>query len=125
MIGALCLLGGCGLKARLPEHPIVYEQGINEEEGYAYLFYGDKVFVPYCAYESEDAGSCIGYCDIPADAYSDGARVYIFELKGYSSEEWIIESLEQNNCNEGMILREVNVTEAPDGLVSDYGWNRF
>lgn len=73
LIAAICFLGGCGSKAQLPDDPIIYEQGINKEEG-------------------------------------------------YSSNEWIIETLGLNNCNEGMILREMNTTNIPDGLESEYEW---
>ena len=114
-------LCGCGSREQLPDNPIVYEQGTNGE--YVYFKYGEKIFVPYCPYESGYLGDCIGYCDIPADDYSDASKVYIFELKGYSSDEWIIETLALENCNEGMIFREVNTTNIPDGLASEYEWN--
>ena len=107
----------------VPDNLIRYEQGTNEEEGYAYLEYGDKRFVPYCAYEKKYLGDCIGYCDIPAEEYTDASRVYVFELKGYSSDEWIIEMPELDNCSEGMILREINAEDVPEGLVSEYEWN--
>ena len=120
----ICLLSGCGSAAELPQNPIVYEMGINEEEGYAYLTEGNHIFVPYCAYSKGYLGDCIGYCDIPADEYTEASRVYILELKGYSPDEWIVETFALNNCNEGMIWREVNATHIPDGLTSEYEWNK-
>lgn len=125
-IGAMsmiCFLGGCGMRAGLPDDPAVYEWGINKEEGHSYMEYGDKIYVPYCPYEARLLGDCIGYCDIPADEYVDASRVYIFELEGYSPGEWIVEMMELNNCREGMIFREVNAQEIPEGLVSVYEWN--
>ena len=122
----ICLLSGCGSGAKLPDNPIRYEQGINEEEGYAYLEYGDKRFIPYCAYEKKYLGDCIGYCDIFAVEYTDVSRadrVYVFEMKGYSSDEWIIEMQGLDNCNEGMILREINTEIIPEGMTSEYKWN--
>lgn len=53
----------------------------------------------------------------------EASRVYIFELKGFSADEWIIETMALNNCNEGMILREINAIDIPDGLESEYEWN--
>lgn len=125
-IAVIFLLGGCGAGARLPEDPILYEWGLNTEEGYAYFKYEDKIFVPYCPFEAKYLGNCIGYCDIPASAEeeTDASRVYIFELKGYSSDEWVIETLGLNNCNEGMIFREINTAEIPEGLTSEYEWNK-
>lgn len=119
----ICLICGCGSKVKLPDDSIVYEQEINEEEGYSYLKYGDKVYVPYCAYEKKYLGDCIGYCEIPADEYTEASREYVFEFKGYSSDEWLIETMELDDCNEGMILREINTTDIPDGLESEYEWN--
>lgn len=122
-IAVIYLLGGCGVEARPPENPILYEWGINNEKEYFYLKYEDKIFVPYCPYEAKYLGDCIGYCDIPEDEYTDTSRVYIFELKGYSSDEWVIEMLGLSNCNEGMIFREVNTEKIPQGLTSEYEWN--
>ena len=120
----ICLLSGCGSATKLPEDSVVYVMGINEEEGYSYLTEESKIYIPYCAYKKEYQGDCIGYCDIPADEYTEASRVYIFELKGYSSDEWIIETLALDHCNEGMILREVNAVNIPDGLESEYEWNK-
>lgn len=119
----ISLLCSCGAKTQLPDNPVIYEQGIHEEKGCSYLTANDKTFLPYCAYESKYQGDCIGYCDIPADEYSDASRVYIFELKGYSSDEWIIETTDLDNCKEGMILREVNAVHTPEGLESEYEWS--
>ena len=116
-------LSGCGSEVELPQNPIVYEMNVNEEEGCSYLVEGNNIFIPYCAYSEGYLGDCIGYCDIPADEYTEASRIYIFELKGFSSSEWIVETLSLNNCNEGMIWREVNATDIPDGLESEYEWN--
>lgn len=122
-LSIIYLLSGCGSKTQLPDHPIIYEQNENSEEGYSYLSHDDKMFLPYCAYDAKYMGDCIGYCDLPADEYTDSSRVYIFEVKGFSSDEWIIETLTLEHCNEGMILREINATNIPDGLASEYPWN--
>ena len=118
------LLTGCGSKLQLPDNPKEYEQRENSDVGYAYLVHEDKVFVPYCAYEEKYLGSCIGYYDIPTTEYTDGGRVYVCELKGYSSDEWIIDFLDMN-CSEGMIWREVNTVDIPEGLNSEYEWNKL
>ncbi len=105
----ISLLSGCGSKVQLPENPMVYESGVNEEPGYAYIACEDKIYIPYCPYEEKYLGDCIGYCDIPEDENAEGGIAYICEMKGCSSEEWIIEVLDMN-CREGMIYREINTT---------------
>lgn len=105
-----------------PEHFNLYEQKMNEEEGYMCLTYGDKVFVPYCAYDPKYSGRCIGYYDILADEFAESGRAYIYEWKGYSPDEWIIEILD-GNSSEGMLYREINAFDIPKGLESEYEWN--
>lgn len=121
IIGILFLFG-CGTKKTLSDNPVVFEQGVNEE--YAYLSADGRIYVPYCPFEQKYLGNCIGYCDISGDENTGASRLYIYELKGYSSEEWIIETLDLDNCNEGMILREINAVNIPEGLESEYEWNQ-
>lgn len=126
MITMLCLLAGIAFFTRpriqLPENPRIYEQRIHAD-GYAYLVYEDRIFVPYCPCEAAYLGECIGYYDTPPSEYSDAGRVYVCEMKGHDSGEWIIDILDMN-CPEGMILRETSVTRIPEGLTSEYEWNK-
>lgn len=122
-----CLLAGAlfyrnSNRIQLPENPRIYEQQTHEG-GYAYLTYEDKVFVPYCPYETKYLGECIGYYDIQASDDTEAGRAYVCEMKGYSADAWIIDIL-NTNCSEGMILKEINATDLPDGLTSEYEWNR-
>ena len=114
------ILTGCGNRLQLPETPIVYQR--EHGDGYVYLTQGDKAYVPYCPFKADMLGECIGYCDEEATEYSDASRQYICELKGYSADEWIVEVLD-TGCTEGMIMREINTTEIPEGLSSEYEWN--
>ncbi|MDE7273708.1 MAG: hypothetical protein K2N95_11725 [Lachnospiraceae bacterium] len=126
LIAVVCLAAGMYFftrpKIRLPEHPIVYAQRIHEGE-YAYLVYEDKIFVPYCPYEADCLGECIGYYDVPASENTEAGRAYVCEMRGCSKDEWIIDIMD-TNCSEGMILREINTTEIPEGLTSEYEWNQ-
>lgn len=117
----MCLLAGCGSQLQLPETPVIFEQGTNDE--YAYLTEGYRVYVPFCPYQSSLLGECIGYCDIKESESDDSFQVYICELKGYSSDQWIVEILDTGYGREGMIFRELNATEIPEGLSSEYKWN--
>ena len=122
MLMITSLLSGCASKLQIPENPTMYVSGYNEESGYAYLACGDKIYIPYCPYETKYLGDCIGKCYIPDDEYTEGGTVYICEMRGYSTEEWIIEILD-TKCTEGMIYREINTTNFPEGLSSEYEWN--
>lgn len=96
---------------------ILFEQGINESEGYFYLKTDDKLYVPYCPYKHEYLGDLIGYYDISFD----DDKVDVYEFKGYSSDEWIVDY--DSVINEGMVYREINAKDIPEGLSSEYKWN--
>ncbi len=86
-----------------------------EGDGYATIIWGDRTYVPYGALSAYgERGKQIGTVDGDEDD-----RVY--ELKGYSSDEWIVSSLPHDL---GMLLKEVDVTDIPDGWQSEYEWNR-
>lgn len=127
LIFAMIVLTGCGSRLELPENPLVFEQGTNGK--YFYLTEGGRVYVPYCPYVTDMLGNCIGYCNYEAADYGNGEqddpfRTYICELQGYSSQEWIVEILDTGYTREGMIFRELNATEIPEGLGSEYEWNQ-
>lgn len=44
----------------------------------------------------------------------------MYEYKGYSADEWIVNAYVMDSA---MLCREVNVTNIPDGLQSEYEWN--
>lgn len=44
----------------------------------------------------------------------------VYELKGYSVDEWIVQAFPHDAA---MLLREINVTDIPDGWKSEYEWN--
>ena len=86
-----------------------------EGDGYATIIWGDKTYVPYGALvDYGERGKQIGIVDGDKDN-----RVY--ELKGYSFDEWIVNAYSHDGA---MLLREVNVTDIPDGWQSEYEWNK-
>lgn len=115
----LLVLSGC---RKIPDHDklSVFEQG--RGDGYMYLTHNDKKYVPYCPFKAKNMGECIGYFNSLADAYTESSFVYVYEFKGYSSDEWIIDY--DPEINEGMVMREINTTNIPDGLTSEYEWNK-
>lgn len=120
MTAGLCFLGGCGNKIKLPGEPVVFS--VSEENAeYVSLIYEDRIYVPYCPYEKKYLGDCIGYAVRNED--SDENVTYICEVKGYPAGEWVIE-LQDTGCREGMIFREINAEDIPEGLSSEYDWNQ-
>ena len=86
-----------------------------EGDGYATIVWGDKTYVPYGALaDYGERGKQIGIVDGDKDN-----RVY--ELKGYSVDEWIVNALPHDG---GMLLREIDATDIPDGWQSEYEWNQ-
>lgn len=84
-------------------------------DDYAAIVWEDKTYVPYCAVSKSDRGEQIGIVDGDKDD-----RVY--EYKGYPADEWIINSLVMDGG--AMLCREITVTDIPEGLESEYEWNR-
>ncbi len=113
-------LSGCGVNTNMSDEPMIFERGETQE--YAYLSIDDKIYVPYCPFDKKYLGDCIGYCELQGDEYTDGGKAYIYELKGYSPDEWIIE-LDAEGGKEGMVLREINTTNIPENMQSEYEWN--
>lgn len=82
-------------------------------DGYAAIVWEGKTYVPYCAVSKADCGAQIGIVD-----GDKNDRVY--EYKGHSADEWLINSYVMDSA---MLLREINVSNIPDGLQSEYEWN--
>lgn len=115
MFTMLMLLGGCSYKVELPADHILFETKVNDE--YMSIIWDDKEYIPYCPLSSSQIGNCLGYY------MEDDNKIYVCELKGQSSEEWIVGTLNLDFCNEGMIYREINTTNILESLSSEYEWN--
>lgn len=86
-------------------------------DGYAAIVWEDRVYVPYCAISNSARGDQIGIADRDEDH-----RVYAY--KGYPEEEWIIDMYVSGLMDGAMLMREMHVTEIPEGLESEYEWNK-
>ena len=84
---------------------------VNDE--YAAIVWEDRTYVPYCAIDKAQCGQQIGIIDHDEDDK-------VFEYKGYSVDEWIINYYVMDSA---MLYREINVTDIPRGLQSEYEWN--
>lgn len=94
---ALCTLAGCSAVTVLPDDPIVFSYGTDTQEGYTYLALGERVYVPYGACQSDRLGECIGYYE------HSGVKSFVYELAGYSSDEWIVNA-DVNGRRDCMIM---------------------
>lgn len=106
---AVMVLINCTHKVTLPKDPIVFEIDTSDE---VTLLWNDKEYV-CCGIFTGDklVGKCLGY-------YKDYAeeKILVCELKGQSSDEWLVDTLALNNCNEGGIYKEKNVSVVPDSI---------
>ncbi len=112
----LLVLVGCGSELKLPDNPVVFDTKDNGT--YMSIIWDDKEYVPFCAFDPSQVGDCIGYYK------NEDSKVYVCKLKGQSEDEWLVDDLGLDNCNEGMIFREKNTKSIPSGLASDYEWNK-
>lgn len=114
IILGVCIFGltGCGYDK---SNPIVFEQA--STENYAYIIYGNREYVPYSACNPKDRTKYLGY--IKGDEQDE-----IYTFKNYSEEEWLINLLNTGATKECMLWKEKNVTNIPEGLSSEYEWNK-
>ena len=89
------------------------DMGTDENDDYVAIIWEDRTYIPYCAISKSDCGKQIGIVNGDKDD-----RVY--EYKGYSTNEWLINSYIMDSA---MLYREINVTDIPSGLESEYDWN--
>ena len=85
-----------------------------EGDGYMAIIWEERTYVPFCAVSKNDCGTLIGY--VNGDM---GDRVC--EYKDYPSNEWIANYLTVDGG--ALLYKEVNITNIPDGLQSEYKWN--
>lgn len=102
------VLCACGEEQELAD--ISTEEG----DGYTAVIWEERTYVPFCVVSKNDCGALIGYVD-----GDTGDRVC--EYKDYSSNEWIANYLTVDGG--ALLYKEVNVTDIPDGLQSEYEWN--
>ena len=112
----ILFISGCGSKANMPDNPIIFSHSV--ENGYSVLANSGMEYVPFCDVSQDDIGDCIGYCDAPVKD-AESVRHYIYTLRDYSSEEWIVE-VDSENADSGLVYRERSVEYAPEGLMQEY-----
>jgi hypothetical protein len=93
------------------------ENMTTEDNGsYVSIIWDGRTYVPYSAISKGDCGEQIGI--INGD---ENDKVYAYE--NCSTEMWIAEMYVSGLMDAPMLFREINVTEIPEGLQSEYEWN--
>ena len=87
-------------------------------EEYAALVWQGRTYVPYCPVEKSACGRRIGG-SVDGDFQED-----YYTYKGYSEQEWLIAIPRSGLMDSPMLYREQSVWDIPEGLESEYAWNR-
>ena len=117
MIVALSIsLCACSQKQDIPQQDLENMTTLSGDE-YTAIVWDENTYVPYCAISKSGCGKQIGIVDGDKDD-----RIY--EYNGYSTDEWIISMYVSGLMDAPMLYREINVTDIPEGLQSEYEWNK-
>lgn len=112
---SLCLttimLSSCGQNNKKIEN-----METQESNDYLSVIWRDKAYVPFCVVDNKERGIQIGIVN-------GDKKDQIYEYKDYSTEEWIISFYKSGEMDTSMLMKEINVTEIPNNLQSDYEWN--
>jgi beta-lactamase regulating signal transducer with metallopeptidase domain len=83
---------------------------------YSAIVWDGRTYVPYTVISKNECGAQIGIVN-------DDENDKVYEYEGYSTDLWIVELYVSGLMDNPMLLREINVTEIPEGLQSEYEWN--
>jgi hypothetical protein len=83
---------------------------------YISIIWDGRTYVPYTAIAKSDCGNQIGI--VGGDSNDK-----VYEYQEYSTEEWIAEMYVSGEMDSPMLYREIDVTDIPTGLQSEYDWN--
>lgn len=92
------------------------DMSTSDEGEYQAIIWDDRTYVPYCAISNSERGEKIGIVN-------GDKNDQIFQYNDYPVEEWIISFYHSGEMDNSMLMRELHVTEIPEGLKSDYDWN--
>ncbi|WP_133016953.1 hypothetical protein [Clostridium cuniculi] len=82
-------------------------------DNYVSIIWEDRTYIPFCAIDNSEKGIQIGIVN-----GDKNDRVY--EYRAHSTDEWIISFYKSGEMDNSMLMKEINVTEIPDNLQSDY-----
>lgn len=107
----MIMLSACGQKNSKLENMTT-----QSNEDYISIIWEDRVYVPFCAINNSEQGAQIGIVN-------GDKNDQVYEYKGHSTDNWIISFYKSGEMDSSMLMKEINTTEIPDNLQSDYKWN--
>lgn len=78
---------------------------------------GNLEYVPFCDANEDLIGKEIGKFKFPGQ----DDEHYVYEMNGQPSDQWVVVAAADKK--DAQVYREMQVTDYPEGLVSDYPWN--
>jgi len=87
-----------------------------ETGDYTALLWDGRTYIPFCAVGNGARGRQLGIVN-----GNEEDQVYAYE--GYAPEAWVVAYLDSGLMPEAILMREVSVTDLPEGLKSEYPWN--
>jgi hypothetical protein len=86
--------------------------------GYRAIVWSHRVYVPYCDISNNERGNQVGIVN-------GNINEQIYEYSNHQVDDWIIWFFASGETDGWSILmRELSVTEIPNGLHSEYSWNK-
>ena len=107
---ALALLGAL-LLASCAEQTKLVDMSETSIGGYRAVVWEERTYMPFAVVSKNDRGEQIGYVNGDKD---ERISAYL----GYSPQEWLVSWMPMDGG--AMLLKEVSVTDIPDGLEQEY-----
>lgn len=115
LLSIILCLTSCGSHLKLPDNPIVFEVNYADD---VTIIWNNKEYIACGTFTGTKLiGNCLGYYN---DQTND--KIYVCQLKGHSEEDWLIDTISLENCNEGTIYKEKSVTLIPDEINEYVDW---
>lgn len=104
-VASLLALCACG-KANSSNRQTIDDSSVIVWEG--------RTYVPYCSvFKNTSCGNQIGIVD-------GDKNNKLYEYKGYSTEEWIVNAYDSKIMDGAVLYKEINVTEIPEEIEAEY-----
>ena len=107
----MIMLSACGQKNNKLEN-----MTRQSNDDYVSIIWEDRVYVPFGGISNSEQGAQI--CIVNGDKNDQ-----VYEYKGHSTDDWIISFYKSGEMDSSMLMKEINTTEIPEDLQSDYEWN--
>lgn len=85
-------------------------------DNYVSIVWEGRTYVPFCGINNNEKGKQIGIVN-------GDKKDQVYEYKEHSTDDWIISFYKSGEMDSSMLMKEINVTEIPNNLESEYEWN--